>query len=558
MRKIVKADLIVAIIVAVGVFCIFLPALQNGFTNWDDADYVTENDHIRPFGADSVLWAFTQFYAANWHPLTWLSHGIDVALWDLNPVGHHLSNNILHALNTFLVILLMARLMRIAQSKLPVLRDERAILIAAATTGILFGIHPLHVESVAWVAERKDLLCGLFFLLSLLAYAGYAKAVRGDESPSGTYRCRNYLLALLFFFLAILSKPMAITLPIILLILDWYPFDRIRTMANLRSAIVEKIPFILISLASAVITVFSQQSGAVIPFAQISLVFRLFVSSKALLVYLGKMVLPIHLVPFYPYPSALSPDFLPFFLSVIAISIAVFRFARKNRLWPAVWSIYVVMLLPVLGIVQVGGQYMADRYTYLPSIGPFLLFGLGASWFYQKCRGVRARFVLLLSTLGIIAGTLVIVALSLRTIEQIGIWENSITLWTYAIEQDPDSGHAYNLRGLYYVQTNEFEKALQDFQKAAQFSPWDYDIHNNLGFAFQRLNKYAEAFEEFSIAIKINPTHPNALGNRALIYLKAGDIQAAMTDFQKSCSFGLAISCARFQALLDQKNNQGQ
>ena len=559
MKKIIKADIIIAVIVAVGVFCIYLPALQNGFTNFDDNGYVTENDHIRPFGAVTVQWAFTQFYAGNWHPLTWISHGIDVALWDLNPTGHHLSNNILHALNTFLVILLMARLTRIAASKLPVLRDERAVLIAAATTGILFGIHPLHVESVAWISERKDLLCGLFFLLSLLAYAGYAEAAPGDESPSGKYRSRNFLLTLLFFFLAILSKPMAITLPVILLVLDWYPFDRVRNLATLRSALVEKIPFLLISLASAVVTILAQRSeGALASLVQIPFVFRLFVSIKVLILYLGKMVLPIHLVPFYPYPRMLSPDFLLPILFAIAISIAAFRYARKNRLWLTVWSIYVIMLLPVIGIVQVGGQSMADRYTYLPSIGPFFLVGLGASRIYQKCRGARDRLVLPLSALSLVVGALVILTLSMRTIKQIGIWNNNITLWSYAIEQDPDNGLAYNQRGLHYGHEGEFEKALEDFQKAAQFSPRDYNVRNNLGVTLHRLGKYVDAMKEYTVSIEINPNNADAIGNRGLIYLKVGDVQSAVIDFQRSCELGLASSCKKLHDLQNQKNNQGQ
>ena len=559
MKKIVKADLIVAIIVAVGVFCIYLPALQNGFTNFDDNGYVTENDHIRPFGAVTVLWAFTQFYAGNWHPLTWISHGIDVALWDLNPIGHHLSNNILHALNTFLVILLMARLTRIAASKFPVLRNERAVLIAAATTGILFGIHPLHVESVAWVSERKDLLCGLFFLLSLIAYAGYAEAVHDDESPSGNYRNKNYLLALLFFFLAILSKPMAVTLPIILLILDWYPFDRVRTLATVKSALVEKIPFLLISLASAVITILAQRSGgALASLVQIPFVHRLFVSIKVVILYLGKMALPIHLVPFYPYPRMLSADFLLPIFFAIAISIAAFRVAQKNRLWLAVWGIYVIMLLPVIGIVQVGGQSMADRYTYLPSIGPFFLAGLGASRLYQKCRGARDRLVLPLSLLCVAAGVLVILALSVRTIEQIGIWKNSVTLWSYAIEKDPDNGQAYNQRGLHYGHAGEFDKALEDFQKAAQFSPRDYNIRNSLGVTLHRLGNYVKAMEEYNISIEINPNNADAIGNRALIYLKAGDVQSALIDFERSCELGLASSCQKLRELKARMEDRGR
>ena len=200
-------------------FLVFLPTLQNDFINWDDSLYVYENPLIRSFDTQLLISAFGDFYAGFWHPLTWISHALDYAIWGLNPMGHHLTNNILHAINAFLVVILITRLVEAASGSL---KSSKGSLVAAVTTGLLFGLHPLRVESVAWVAERKDLLCGLFYLLSIMAYTSYA--------ANKSYR--TYFISLGLFTLALMSKPMAVSLPVVLLILDWYPFRRIESIKS--------------------------------------------------------------------------------------------------------------------------------------------------------------------------------------------------------------------------------------------------------------------------------------------------------------------------------------
>src|SRR5512139_1367135 len=250
---------LLAVSVSIISFFIYLSALQNQFIHWDDDRYIFENPHIRSLGPAFFKWAFFDFYAGNWHPLTWISHALDYAVWGLSPMGHHLTNNILHAVNTFLVVLLTVRLLEVLKERREAegahtFLDDRGISIAGGVTGLLFGLHPLHVESVAWVSERKDLLCALFFLLSIMTYMSYVS----DRNN------RSYVLSLVFFILALMSKPMAVSLPIVLLILDWYPFERFGSLDTFRKVLIEKIPFIALSFASAVLTVLAQEKGGAI------------------------------------------------------------------------------------------------------------------------------------------------------------------------------------------------------------------------------------------------------------------------------------------------------
>ncbi len=367
-------------------FLVYLSCLHNEFVAWDDNEYVYENPHLHPLNAAFVRWAFSAFYGDNWHPLTWVSHALDYAAWGLNPLGHHLTNNILHVVNTFIVVILVVKLLeawRPSRHQDPPLHTSQqgSYIVIAAVTGLLFGLHPIHVESVAWVSERKDLLCAMFFLFSTLAYTKYV-------STGGGLRNKHYILVVFLFILALLSKPMAVSLPAVLLILDWYPFNRIRSMKSFLSALLEKLPLIALSIVSSVLTVLAQKAGGAIrPFEVTPLSSRLLVAAESLLSYLWKMILPLNLVPYYPYPkniSLFSAEYLLSIILVTGITAACIVMVKKQKLWLAVWGYYVITLLPVIGIVQVGDQAMADRYTYLPSISPFLITGLGVVWCFEK------------------------------------------------------------------------------------------------------------------------------------------------------------------------------
>ena len=573
-------------------FLVFLPALRNGFVNWDDNMYIYDNMFIRTLNPDMLVWAISDLTtASNWHPLTWISHALDYALWGLDPLGHHLTNNILHALNTFLVVLLVARLVEFVKPLSAVSRQHSAVrgqrgevtplnhplprgevkwsavtesttqplnyltssrfpLIAAAATGLLFGLHPLHVESVAWVSERKDLLCALFYLLSLLMYLkGRLVAMGNGQSAKDeittkvpiAYRLSPracFSLSLCFFLLALLSKPMAVTLPLVLLILDWYPLGRISSFSALGGVILEKLPFFAFSLASGVITILAQHSGgAVMPLESLPLATRLIVGIQALVVYLRKMLLPLDLVPVYPYPQEVSLTSLKFFLPVllaIGITAAAVAVARKQRLWLAAWAYYLITLLPVIGLIQVGRQPMADRYTYLPGLGPFLIAGLAAAWLYKK--GSIHMTSRLSRVFGFSVAVALLAILGSLSVKQAAVWKDNFTLWNYVIGKEPrEIPSAYNQRGSAFYDEGEYARALDDFSRAIASEPEKYfKAYNNRGMANQKLGRLDEAIADFDKAISIDPEYGKAYNNRGLVYDGKGLLAEAVEDYSRA------------------------
>ena len=523
-------------------FSVYLPSLQNDFVNWDDHVYVFENSSIRSFDAAFFRWAFFGFHEGNWHPLTWISHALDYAIWGLNPLGHHLTNNILHAVNTFLVVLLVVRLLdhkpaSLQANKLTSSHDSRFMLIAAATTGLLFGLHPIHVESVAWVSERKDLLCAFFFLLSMMVYVKYAGSIT-PSSPSylkrGWQSRRRYLLALCFFILALLSKPMAVTLPFVLLILDWYPFRRIQSLKTFWTAFIEKLPFFVLALMSSVLTILAQKAD-IKSIEHTLLGSRVIVAAKSLIAYLVKMVLPLNLVPFYPYPENISLYSLEYIMpavTVIAITVTCITLIRRQKLWISVWSYYVITLLPVLGIVKVGEQSMADRYTYLPSLGPFLVIGFITAKVYEKVSSLqRGRVMLRMASFSIAVTALVF--MSYATIQQIGIWKNSIVLWNYVIDKEPSVPLAHHNLSEAYISKGQYDLAIEHALTALRLKPDDADVHCDLGVAYLSKGLFDMAIEQYLTALRLKPDLAVARYNLAYVYLSRGQFDRAMEQYQK-------------------------
>ncbi|HUK99222.1 MAG TPA: tetratricopeptide repeat protein [Nitrospirota bacterium] len=546
MKKSQNVNYYVAGLISLLTFIIYLPALQNKFVAWDDNIYVFDNHYIRSLNLEFFKWAFSNFFAANWHPLTWISHALDYSVWGLNPLGHHLTNIIFHAVNTFVVVLLMFRLLETRQepkmsSEAPGFLTERTILTAAGITGLLFGLHPLHVESVAWVSERKDLLCALFYLLTIIMYINHLN-VREHQITQKKIKSfvstKYYFSSCGFFILALLSKPMAVTLPVVLLILDWYPFQRIPSFQAFRQAVVEKIPFLALSLFSSIITILAQRAvGATWLTEAIPLPARVLVGAKSLPAYLWKMLWPLDLVPYYPYPehiSILSFEYLSAIGLVIGITVVCIVLAKKQKLWLTVWGIYVVMLLPVLGIVQVGNQSMADRYMYLPSLGPFLILGLTTGWISKKVNRLQKwRLVTKASVAS--AAVLVFAALSFLTYTQIDIWENDIDLWSYVIRREPEKVPvAYNNRGVAYENKGLFKKAIEDLDRAIILNPYYYLAYNNRGAVLGTIGQYDSALRDFTVAIAMNPLYYEAYKNRATTFEKMGQFKKALDDYNKA------------------------
>jgi Tfp pilus assembly protein PilF len=550
-----------AVSVSLITFAVYLSSLHHGFVEWDDAQYVVENPHIRSLDWSFLKWAFFDFYASNWHPLTWISHAVDYAIWGLNPLGHHLTSIVLHAVNTGAVVFLVIGLLRAARERTDADKswpDERMTLITAGVTGLLFGLHPLHVESVAWVAERKDLLCAFFYLLSLMTYIKYVVAGNGRIEPKGVlspFQDRRYLFSLGFFILALLSKPMAVSLPAVLVLLDWYPFCKIGSLSSFWKSVVNKLPFIILSLGSAVLTILAQSAGrAIVSMEAVPLSTRLIVAGKALVVYLWEMAWPFNLSPFYPYPtvvSFLSWRYLSALAIVIGITTACVIAARRHRLWMTLWGYYVITLVPVIGIVQVGRQAMADRYTYLPSLGPFLAIGLAAAVVFQ--RGMSKSHRRLLKPIAVL-GFLLLSFMIHITVGQIGIWQSGVKLWSHVIEQRPERLYlAYYYRGLAFENTGQPEKAVEDYNTAIALDPDYREAFMSRGSALETMGRLDSALDDLNRAIALGPTY-KAFFNRGVILEKMGRIGEAIADYLSA----IALNPSGYDAYLAVAGSYGK
>jgi hypothetical protein len=478
---------------------------------------------------------------------------MDYMMWGVNPIGHHLTNIVLHGINSFLVTVISIRLLesRDRVSGTPVM-TERWRCFAGALTGLLFGVHPLHVESVAWVAERKDLLCAFFSLLSVNSYIHYvsSKVVVKPGEKGRTFLRGSYMAGLIFFILALLSKPMAVSLPLVLLILDWYPLERSKSFPEMLQVLPEKLPFVFFSIGSSIVTFLAQkEGGAVIPMVTIPLGDRFLVAIKSLVLYLGKLILPMNLVPFYTYPKHVDPLAFPYlaaFVILLAIVFICFAFARKYRLLPAVFGFYFVTLIPVLGIVQVGNQAMADRYTYLPSIGPFLLAGVALAWLGVSMQGIaRLRLIAPVFSCGLVVA--VVFVLGAITWRQTAVWKDSITLWSYVIEKNHENetnavkfSFAYNNRGVAYHEKQRLDEAIIDYSRGIQLDPGDDDILNNRAIAYAAKKEYELALADNRRAFQLNPNNGGVLYNIACIYALKKEPEQACDWLKKSIEHGYA------------------
>ncbi|HPC59543.1 MAG TPA: hypothetical protein PKX23_02710, partial [Verrucomicrobiota bacterium] len=424
-----RAGLCAALALATVAF--FWPTLGNDFVQYDDQDYVTQNPHIlRGLSWEGFRWAFGEAYAANWHPLTWISHALDVELFGLNATGHHLSSLLWHAANAVLLMMLLQSLTR---------QTGRSFMVAG-----LFALHPLRVESVAWVAERKDLLSGFFFLLALLAYSRFVSLSRNatdaegrfgkgePASPRFSFRPIGfYILALVCHGAGLMSKPMVVTLPFVLLLLDYWPWGRLKSLGPndpwraVARLLLEKAPFFLLSGVSAVVTL-QVQAPAKLYFAGLPFSLRLANAVVACARYLGKTLWPADLAVFYPHPGR-WPNATVLIATVIILGLSAGLVVwGRRRPWLAVgWLWFVGMLVPVLGLVQVGVQSMADRYTYLPSVGIAIMIAWGIPNFIHR-ESIRKRFLFP-------AAIAMLILLAVITFKQCGYWKNSVTLFSQTL-----------------------------------------------------------------------------------------------------------------------------
>lgn len=524
-----KALLAAASVCAMITLIIYLPSLKNDFVNWDDPAYVYENASIRAIDLRFLKTIFTTAMVVNWHPLTMLSLAVDYKFWGLNPLGYHLTNIVFHAINTFLVFILSVRLMESAgpQTASPGQNPSRAgysLLITGVTSALLFGLHPLHVESVTWISARKDLLSTFFIILSVLAYLGYAERKKA---------ALNYAASLLFFTLALMSKPIAVTLPLALLILDYYPLGRF-SLKRIPGLISEKAPFFALSVILGFLTVWAQKKGgALMPLEEFSPLGRVLIMARGFIFYLYKMILPLDLHPFYPLPtsselySSITVLAVLIFASVTAFSLITIK---RNRIIPAVWFYYLVTLLPVIGIVKAGYQFAADRYTYLPGIGFFILLGAAAAYVYGRSAVARKAVVAVVVTAAVLLGGL--------TVRQEAVWKDTITMWTRTIEKYRGRvPMGYCNRGLAYEKMRDYPKAIDDYNRAIENYPRFVEAYLNRGIAFGETGEYMRAIKDFNTAIELSPGSYNAYLNRGVAYLSVGEYEKAAADFKVSIEF---------------------
>ncbi|MGC1456266.1 MAG: tetratricopeptide repeat protein, partial [Nitrospirota bacterium] len=482
-----------------------------------------------------------------WHPLTWLSHALDFALWGAEPGGHHLTNVILHGLNVALIVMLLYSLLSASYGipgnspKLRYFSRNAAALAVAVLSGLLFGLHPLRAESVAWIAERKDVLCAFFSLLSTWSYVAYVR--RATEAPQSGAASRiaagTYMASIVFLVLALLSKPMAVTLPAVFLILDWSVFRRRMT---LRTIVYEKIPFYLLSLGAALVSLYAKHTlNDIVSFDTVPLSSRLLAGFHAIIFYLGKTLWPDNLLPFYPYPgpAALrSVQYLMPVLLVAVITAACIALARKHRLWLAVWSYYVISLLPVLPFMLVGEAPVADRFSYLPSLGPLFLVGCAGTVALDRAFSAK-RWIIGLRGLSFVVLAGVFILLSSLTIRQIRYQKNDLVMWDHEIAALPYMDRsqylnyylAYSKRGLALAESGRLEEAVMDYERVLRDRPDFAPLRVFTGTLYYQLGRYNEAIQEFQTAVTLDPADGDAHRDLGIMYYNQGRNPAARQEF---------------------------
>jgi tetratricopeptide (TPR) repeat protein len=487
--------LLIPAILAFGCFVAFLPALTNGFVNWDDGTNLVRNPHYRGLGWTQLSWMLTSPLLGHYMPVTWITFGLDYLLWGMMPFGYHLTNLLLHVANAVVFYALALRLLR---AGLAGTRGDSTwgLPLGAAAAALLFALHPLRVESVAWVTERKDVLSGLFYLLTVLTYLRYRDSIARKEAR------RRYWACLTLFVLALLSKSMSVTAPVVFLLLDLYPLRRLGgkrwSWANVLPLLRDKVPFVVLSLVAGVATVFAASNiGAMTPSASLSVAERLSISAYSLTFYLWKTVVPVNLSPMYAMPQPLDPGAWPFVLSGVVVAILALVAVAARRQTPALaaaGTAYVVILLPVVGLLHNGPQIAADRYTYLACGGWAVLVGAGLARWWMAPRS---------SALRILAGSLVVstcAALGTLTWNQTKIWYNTTTLWTHAIAAAP-SAKAHLELGLTLKDQGKMAEAAAQFRESVRLFPGHATAHAALGFAADALGNPLEAAEHFQRAL---------------------------------------------------------
>ena len=523
-------------------FLLFLPALKNSLLDWDDAGYILENTHIHSLSIDTIRWAFGDFYLNYWAPLTWLSLALDYSLWGVNPVGYHLVNNTLHAFSAGIFFLICRELLQSYRADLSgdpssALYSERSVLFCALLAAVIFAIHPLRVESVAWATERKDALSLFFGLPAALFYLRHARVVEPGQNSRWSLS-GFYLLSLVFFALSLLSKSLVITLPAVLLVLDWFPLRRWKSV-GIPALLLEKIPFFLLAGAVATITM-KAQVNAIASFDQINLFTRILNAFKSIAAYMQLTVWPFGLSPFYVHPysiPAMTFEYIVAILLFVAITFLCLLMLKRLPIFMAIWLIYLITLLPFLGFTQVGAQAMAGRFTYLAGLPLALLFSLGITSVYARLSGSRPATTAL--------GVVVVLLLSVYgflTVREISFWKDDVTLWSRVIDLNPhSSGRAYFQRSNAYRIRRDYQSSLLDINEAFAIAVQKkynamHDLYGARAGILSAMGNFSGAIEDYTKALvtATDVTRSMILSERGTLYKKMGKDELADEDFRAS------------------------
>lgn len=504
--------LMLALIAAAITLLCFANAIENDFTNWDDPLYVVENELIRSVSARSVREIFTSFLVGNYHPLTVLSLALDYALFGLHPSGYHLTTILLHTCNVLIVFVFIQKLTGSAA--------------LSFITALLFGIHPLHVESVAWVSERKDVLYTLFYLCSMYVYLSYIRSVRRKGLL--------YAASLALFVCSLLSKGQAVTLSVVLLLIDYCEGRRFT-----RATAVEKVPFFILSLVFGVVAIAAQKdTGAIPDLPTFSLAERIVLACFNLYIYAAKLVAPLQLSAFYPYPVLTRwSSYLVYYLPAVCTAALVIGYRCRltamlfaDRVVVFGWAFFLINIALLLQVLPVGASMISERYSYLCSLGFFVLIGHGITWLWRhsrpEVRQLRGVFALLLV---LYSGWL-----AYRTIERNKVWQSSEALWNDVLQQFPQVVVAYLNRGSYYQVRGDLDRALADFNAGLAINPNYYDILVNRCDVFRLLGEYERAVADCTKVIDEVGDNTVAFTNRGITYSMLGRYDDALEDFEKA------------------------
>jgi tetratricopeptide (TPR) repeat protein len=517
-----------SIVLFVAVVWTFLPSMDNGFVDYDDSLFVTGNTQVQGgLTWHNVIWAFRNQVAANWHPLTTLSHMLDCQLYGLKPWGHHLTNVLLHAVNTVLLFLVFRRM--------------TGACWRCAALAALFALHPLRVESVTWISERKDVLSTAFWLLAVWAYVRFVEERRAE----GARAKRFYGLVLLFFSLGLMSKPMLVTLPFVLLLLDYWPLER-NAECGMRNAepgaggtfrgwilpwrklVWEKAPlFALAAVASAIAFAVQESARNIRTTSLLPLATRVGNALVSYCRYLGTLSWPVDLSPFYPYPAGWGvATVLLAGLALLGISVLVVALGRRRRYLPTGWFWFVGTLVPVIGLVQIGRQSMADHYTYIPTIGVLLALVWGAHeltarWRYQAVALSVVAVAAALACIGV-------------TRQQIGHWKDDETLWRHALAVTKNNGLAHYNLGFALARKEVFDEAIRHYEEAIRIDPGRDDAHSGLAYALVRKHRFADAIKEYEEALRLNPGDAAAHNSLGSLLAGQGRLEEAIQHFNEA------------------------